>query len=98
MKGFKFYVSVICFMVFSTQSMQAQCFITTENGRMYFSEMKNLIAAKDRIVVNSGNLDVNIRMRDFMLVEYLENGIEIVQKDKIMAIDPSPMMAMAFCD
>ena len=88
MKKLNLIVSLICIWLCYSQSMSAQCFITTVDGKMYFSEMKELSTAKDRIVVKSGDLDVTIRKTDIMLVEYMENGIEIVQEDKIKAIAP----------
>lgn len=74
-------VSVLC-----GSTLYAQGFIYTTDGKMYFTEVKNL--DKDFVNVNIGDYNKLIPKSEIVLVEYMEDGIEIFQKEKIDSIEP----------
>lgn len=79
-----------CILLLSSHCLHAQCWIMTVDRGNYFSEIKDLSTAKDRILVQVGDKDrtKTIRKEDVVLVEYFEDGLDIIKKDMILATDP----------
>lgn len=70
-------------------NVSAQDFVKTSDGRMFWTDIDaKSFDDKDFIVVEDDNQNIRISKSDIVLVEFKEEGLVILQKDKIKPISP----------
>lgn len=79
----KLIVLGICFLC--PYLLYSQGFVYTTDGKMYFTEARSI---KDVISVESEGYSKMIPKSDIVLIEYMEGGIDILQKDKLKVTEP----------
>lgn len=83
----KLYMTIL-FLFFSSNTF-SQVFVRTLDGKNYWSKLNfEKIEKEDYISVNDGRRILRISKSDILLIEDMEEGLEILQPDKVNKVKP----------
>ena len=80
-------LALLC--LFLISEVNAQDFVKTIDGQMFWANINpKTINEIDAIVVEKGRRNIRIPKSDIVLIEFMEDGLLILQKDKLELVEP----------